>query len=179
MSELFPTQITQGDSILFSQTISNYPSSLYELHYYLNSGAGASVDIEADAVEGGDYLVSIDSETTADWAAGIYRLQKVLVSEEDSLTLGWGSVNVLASLAGIQTATDMRTPTQILLAEVEAAISKILAGGQSYRIHEREFNRANLSELIAWRNQLRNQAARENAAKYGLYNGLGMTLARF
>lgn len=54
--------------------------------------------------------------------------------------------------------TGAGTPEQ-LLAEVNAAISKILIGGQSYQIGSRKLTRANLQELYAIRNDLQAQAA--------------------
>ena len=45
-----------------------------------------------------------------------------------------------------------------LLGEVEKAISKILSGGQSYRIGTRSVTRADLSTLVSLRDKLRTEA---------------------
>ena len=46
----------------------------------------------------------------------------------------------------------------LTLEEVEKAISKILSGGQSYRIGTRSVTRADLSTLISLRDTLRTEA---------------------
>ena len=46
------------------------------------------------------------------------------------------------------------------LAEVDAAISKVLVAGQSYRIGSRQLTRADLDKLYAIRNDLQAQAAK-------------------
>lgn len=46
-----------------------------------------------------------------------------------------------------------------LLQEVNTAITKILVGGQSYKIGSRQLTRADLKELYAIRNDLQAQAA--------------------
>jgi len=53
------------------------------------------------------------------------------------------------------------TPEE-LLAEVNTAISKILGGGQSYRIGSRQMNRADLSILRQMKRDLEAQIAAGN-----------------
>lgn len=48
---------------------------------------------------------------------------------------------------------DLQEPS-VLLSEVEAAISTILKGGQSYKIGSRSLTRADLGTLIKLRNEL-------------------------
>ncbi|MDE6260422.1 MAG: peptidylprolyl isomerase [Oscillospiraceae bacterium] len=49
-----------------------------------------------------------------------------------------------------------------LLAEVDAAIQKVMVGGQSYRLGNRSLTRADLSKLWEMRNTLAAQAAGED-----------------
>lgn len=56
-----------------------------------------------------------------------------------------------------EASTDV-TPAS-MLAEVNAAISRILVGGQSYKIGSRQLTRADLSKLYAMRNDLQAQVA--------------------
>ena len=55
-------------------------------------------------------------------------------------------------------APEPATPAE-LLAQVDVAITKILAGGQSYKIGSRQLTRADLKELYAIRRDLQAQAA--------------------
>lgn len=59
------------------------------------------------------------------------------------------------------------TDTKTQLEEVNSAISKILAGGQSYKIGSRSLTRADLSELYAMKKELEQQAADENGSMFG------------
>ena len=61
------------------------------------------------------------------------------------------------------------------LAQVDAAIAAVLAGGQSYMLGSRSLTRADLAQLRALRDDLAAQAAQENSE--GLLHGV--YVARF
>ena len=61
------------------------------------------------------------------------------------------------------------------LAQVDAAIAAVLAGGQSYKLGSRSLTRADLAQLRALRDGLAAQAAQENSE--GLLHGV--YVARF
>ncbi len=65
--------------------------------------------------------------------------------------------------------------SESLLTEVNKAIQSILVGGQSYRIGNRQLNRASLGELRAFRTQLMEEIAAE--ANRGVI--AGASVARF
>lgn len=56
---------------------------------------------------------------------------------------------------------------QELLCEVERAISKILNGGQSYKIGTRSVTRADLTTLLSLRDTLRLEAEEVDAGFFG------------
>ena len=58
---------------------------------------------------------------------------------------------------------DGRTTLTEQLAQVNAAIAAVLAGGQSYRLGSRSVTRADLAMLKALRDDLAAQAAQEDA----------------
>ena len=58
---------------------------------------------------------------------------------------------------------DGRTTLAEQLAQVNAAITAVLAGGQSYRLGSRSVTRADLAMLKALRDDLAAQAAQEDA----------------
>lgn len=51
------------------------------------------------------------------------------------------------------------TIKSLTLSQVDEAISAIMDGGQSYKIGSRSLTRANLTELVALRNQLKTETA--------------------
>ena len=61
------------------------------------------------------------------------------------------------------------------LAQVDAALAAVLAGGQSYKLGSRSLTRADLAQLRALRDDLAAQAAQENSE--GLLHGV--YVARF
>lgn len=56
----------------------------------------------------------------------------------------------------------MNTNAQQQLQEVNSAISKILKGGQSYKIGTRSLTRADLSELYQMKKELESEIAEDN-----------------
>ncbi len=59
------------------------------------------------------------------------------------------------------------TNTQKQLEEVQAAISVILAGGQSYKVGSRALTRADLSKLYDMKKELEAAAAEETSSALG------------
>lgn len=56
----------------------------------------------------------------------------------------------------------MENTNEQMLIEVETAIQKILVTGQTYKIGSRQLTRADISELIKWRDNLQAQVSEEN-----------------
>lgn len=60
------------------------------------------------------------------------------------------------------------TIKSLTLSQVDEAISAIMDGGQSYKIGSRSLTRANLTELVALRNQLKTETASSADADSGI-----------
>ena len=57
----------------------------------------------------------------------------------------------------------MAQTTEMMLSEVETAITTVLVAGQSYKIVSRSLTRADLNLLIKMRNDLRTQLSQEGS----------------
>ena len=57
----------------------------------------------------------------------------------------------------------MAQTTEMMLSEVETAISTVVIAGQSYKIGSRSLTRADLNLLIKMRNDLRTQLTQEGS----------------
>jgi len=57
----------------------------------------------------------------------------------------------------------MAQTTEMMLSEVETAITTVLVAGQSYKIGSRSLTRADLNLLIKMRNDLRTQLSQEGS----------------
>lgn len=62
----------------------------------------------------------------------------------------------------------------LTLEAVEAAITAIMTGGQSYKIGTRSLTRANLSELKALRNQLLEEQNAADSDSIGAFNAVAV-----
>nr|DAL24349.1 MAG TPA_asm: head to tail adaptor [Caudoviricetes sp.] len=72
----------------------------------------------------------------------------------------------LEQVTGSVTADD--TITGLTLSQVEEAITAIMEGGQSYKIGTRSLTRANLTELVSLRNQLKTESNDASAEASGI-----------
>jgi hypothetical protein len=79
-------------------------------------------------------------------------------------------VQVLPNFLSVDGDYDGRSLAEKLLEEVEKALLILPGSGQAYKIQEREFTRANLGELVVWRDRLRWEVTNEKR-KRALANG--------
>jgi hypothetical protein len=150
---------------------------------YLRTSAasGATVDATAD---GSDWKFEIAAATTAALTAGEYLAQFVATVATKPITYREARFKVLRSLAytGGVTAIETRSAARIRLDNVEAAIDALTGGAQEYQIGigsgGRMVRRANLKDLIDWRDRLRNEVRAEERAE-AIANGNGDPNALF
>ena len=170
-----PRSITAGDSL----TCKDPPgvdgqgdpvqSSAWELTYFLRApvaSEGATIVGVADAVGGWDFTVA--AATTADFNAGTWYWTAQATNGALVLTLGSGSLQVLASLAytGTPAAFDGRSDAEKDLEAVQTAIRAIVAGGVSqYAIGSRQATKIDLGLLMKREAYLKGIVAREKAAE--------------
>lgn len=94
------------------------------------------------------------------------------------VTVNQASFTITRSLAytGSPTAIDLRSQAQQDLDAIESAIRALTTGAQEYWIgsggNGRKVRRADLAELIKWRDRLKAQVAAEKRAE-DIANGLG------
>lgn len=140
----------------------------------------AGAGVEAQATNTGDgWQVALTAQTTAAMAAGGWQLQVVSTVGGAPITTGRGSLTVRRSLAfsGAPGAFDDRSQAQIDLDAVDEAIRALTSGAQEYQIGAlgtggRKVRRADLAELIKWRDRLKSDVAREKRAAM-IAQGLG------
>lgn len=122
-------------------------------------GIGISLDLTA-TIEN-DYLVTvIEEENSANLSPGKYGWQAYQTVNGKRRTLASGNLEVAANLDDLNT-YDSSTDAEKMLAQVRGAIQAVLNSGQAYKIGEREFTRANLSELQSLETKLKFQIFRE------------------
>lgn len=158
-----------GDRVQILFSFPEYPPSLYTLSVAIR-GAG-SLDLEA-VTSNNDYCLTITKTQSGLLPAGDYSYQARVTEdadEENVVTVETGSFKVLPNLAEISGDYDARSPKQILLDSVEAAIAQLTANNsKEYKIKDREFTYLDLDELRAWRDQLRSEISREKRSGSGI-----------
>jgi len=170
----FPSEIRAGDAVEWTDDLAPTASTL---SYYLRTNA-ASGATASGTLSSGIWSFTLSSATTTAFVSGQWYYQAVAVTSGAPTTVRTGQFTVLPSLvyAGSATAVDLRSQAEIDLANVEAAIRALAEGAQEYRIGTasggRMVKRAELSQLIQWRDRLKADVAREQLAQ-NVANGKG------
>ena len=172
-----PAEFYQGDAISWIE--SRIAPGATAVNVWLRAAA-AGAGVEAQATDTADgWRVTLTAQTTAAMAAGSWELQIVSVVDGAPVTTGRGSLTVRRSLAfsGTANAFDDRSQAQRDLDGVEEAIRALTTGAQEYQIGAlgnggRKVRRADLAELIKWRDRLKADVTREKRAEM-IAQGLG------
>jgi hypothetical protein len=175
-----PATVVAGDSIIWQQSFSDYPASVWTLKYRLLNATG-KIDITA-GTSGDDYLVSVSSTTSAGWVAGDYSYTAWVEKIGERVTVDNGRISISPNLATLNS-YDGRSPArQIyegLMAAYQAAVTT-RAFVSEYEIAGRKmkFNgKADwLTELNYWKAQV---SAEDRAAALGAGMGGARVLVRF
>jgi hypothetical protein len=170
----FPSEIRAGDAVEWTDDLAPTASN-FTYYFRTNAASGATA---AGTLTNGIWAFTLSSATTTNFTPGAWFYQAISVSSGAPTTQRYGGFDVLRSLtyAGAATAIDLRSQAQIDLDAVEAAIRALASGAQEYRIGTatggRLVKRAELSQLIAWRDRLKADVAREKIAE-NIANGKG------
>jgi hypothetical protein len=165
-----PADLYQGDRVTWLET--SAPAEATALKVWLRSTtAGAGLEINGAAADEG-WEVVISQQATATMTPGAWELQVVATVDGAPVTVRRGSLTVRRGLAftGTPGTFDDRSQAEKDLADVDAAIRALSTGAQEYQIGSlgnggRKVRRADLSELIKWRDRLAAQVAQEKRAQ--------------
>jgi hypothetical protein len=173
-----PQQITAGDSASWSDEPfvdghgNTLDSSAYTLKYLLRGPAILTLTAVADGTGWKTMLSTTDSATLG---AGSYTWAAQLSKTGERVTIGSGSLAVLADLTTAAAGYDGRSPAEKALADAEAALADLAGSGKkvkAYKIGTREATYYTAGELIAaisyWRTKVLNERTARDIA-----NGLG------
>lgn len=165
-----PTEVTAGDTVKWTRTLSDYPAGTWTLSYTLINAA-SKIAITASA-SGTDHLVSVTPATSAAWSAGLYDWQAYVTDGTDRYQVDSGRITVNANYAGATTLDD-RSHVKKTLDAIEAVIEgRASQAQQSYTINGRSLTRIPLSELYEFRKQYQAEYAAELQAER-IANGMG------
>lgn len=164
-------QIQAGDTFSYKVNYPDYPASSGWACSMLLRGVG-SYSISSTPSDG-DFLLSAAVTATALYTAGKYKYFVYVSKGTERYLVESGSVEILADYSSIPAATDIRSWAEKALEAVEARIMNRATHDQlKYQIAGRTIEKIPLPELIALRDRLKNEIAREKNAER-IKNGLG------
>lgn len=168
MALKLPAKIRAGDSLQFSDTLSNYPAPNWTITYSIANESGF-YNISSTA-SGADHSFSIPPATTQQWAPGKYYYQATVSDGTDRFSLASGSVDILPDFSYSQKAE--RSHVERTLDNVEKTIEKLSSKEHStLQFNGRSYTARDMGDLIALRDKYKAELAAMNRAER-VANGL-------
>lgn len=170
-----PSTLVAGDTWEWNVSHAHYSAadSWVVTYALVNSTSTISISTSANGTAHG---VNVTAETTAAYAAGMYRWEAYATKAAERHRIGYGSIKVEADLAESLT-TDTRSHARTVLDSIEAVIEgratqdqaaySITTGGVS-----RSLSRTPITELLVLRDRYKADVSREERAER-LRKGLG------
>jgi len=174
--ETEPEKIVAGDRLIFKRTDlgTDYANGSYTLKYSARLEGTGSTEIEITAsASGDDYLVQVNSLTTASYVAGTYQWQAYITRNSDSqrLTIDQGSWEVVANRDAAT--TDPRSHPRIMVEKIESILEgRAGADVNSYSINGRSLTKIPIPELMEFRSKYKAEYLRE-VRRERARNGVG------
>ncbi len=173
-----PKELRAGDTITFSDSLTNYPAPTWTLTYTLINYAG-KIAITSTA-SGEDHAFNIAPGASSQFEQGSYSYQATVSDGTNRFTVGAGMVTVAPNFQA--ETTKQLTHVEKCLNALEAVLEgKASQDQQAMQFNGRSITRFSPSELLMWRDKYRGELARMKQAerlKLGL-RGAGQVRARF
>jgi hypothetical protein len=160
-----PQTIVVGDFIQWRRTdlSQDYPNTLYTANYVARISQGNSSEIQIPStVYGEDYLFTVESSDSEDFAVGFYhwQLEIVRISDGNRIVIDRGTFTGLADLD--VNGADPRTHAEKMVAKIEGILEgKADSDVASYSIAGRSLTKMSPSELTEWRDYYRKEVVKE------------------
>ena len=114
-----PKKFRAGDTLLFTETLTDYPASIYTLTYTLIN-AFHKYSLVATA-NGDDFVVSKTTIQTADFAMGDYAYIAHITLDDEKYQVLDGNVTILPNLSNIEN-LDTRSFARKMVERIEAVL---------------------------------------------------------
>jgi len=164
-----PLQVVVGDYIQWRRVNlgTDYPNDEYTATYVARITGGGSNEIQlVGTAYNSDYLFTVDSETSADFAPGYYHWQLEIVRDSDSnrIVVDRGSFTAIVDLD--VNSSDPRTHAEIMVDKIESILEgKADADVSSYSIAGRSITKMTFEELTAARDNYKRELTLEKQAE--------------
>lgn len=149
-----PKRIRAGDSLKFSDDITNYPAPTWTLTYTIAT-SNQVFDFSSSA-DGTSHSFALLPSFTSKFPAGKYQYQATISDGTDRFTVGSGSLVIEADLK--LTAKAAFSHVEKTLENLEAVIEgKATTDQLSFSIAGRSLSRYPIGELLAWRDKYKSE----------------------
>ena len=143
-----PAKIRAGDTLKFTDTVTDYPAvDGWTLHYIFSNASHTATF----SVSGTEYAFVVAAADTAKWNAGSYQWAAYVdgVSSQ-RFTVGSGRVELLPNI--VNGPTDQRAHVEKVIAAIEAVLeNKASKDIESVTINGQWVKRMSPEHLLAWR----------------------------
>lgn len=180
-----PLEIVVGDYIQWRRTDlgKDYPNNLYTATYVARITGGGANEIQlVGSAYNDDYLFSVSSAASADFAPGVYHWQLEIVRDSDSnrIVVDRGDFTAIVDLDVNQ--SDPRSHAEIMIDKIETVLQgRADADVLSYSIAGRSLTKMGPDELVQWRDYYKRELMmerRKERVRRGLPTGATI-VARF
>lgn len=160
-----PLEIVVGDYIQWRRVdlSTDYPNNLYTATYVARITGGGANEIQlAGTAYNSDYLFTVDSATSANFAPGYYHWQLEIVRNSDSnrIVVDRGTFTAIVDLDVNQ--SDPRSHAEIMVDKIESVLEgKADADVSSYSIAGRSITKMTFEELITARDNYKREVTLE------------------
>lgn len=178
-----PLEIVVGDYIQWRRTDlgTDYPNDLYTATYVARITGGGANEIQlTGSAYNDDYLFTVDSATSTEFAPGFYHWQLEIVRDSDSnrIVVDRGDFTAIVDLDVNQ--SDPRSHAEIMLDKIETVLQGRADGDVlSYSIAGRSLTKMSPEELLSWRDYYRREVImerRKERVRRGLPTGATMVV---
>lgn len=162
-----PKKFRAGDTLLFTETLNDYPASIYTLTYTLINAFNKYILVAT--ANDDDFVVSKTATQTADFGMGDYAYIAHITKDDDKIEVADGYVTISPNLSNIEN-LDTRSFAKKMIDRIEA----VLAGEgtieqKQYTINGRTLVSRELTELQEMRQkyllELGNEESKANSTK--------------
>ncbi len=165
-----PAQITSGDSIDITDTVSEYTAADgWTLTYSLSDGENQYQF--SSTANGQSHDVDVTAAATTEWAPGKYRWQATVAKAAQRFTVGRGFVTIRPDFGN--SATDPRHHVEIVLDAIESTLEgRATQDQQALSISGRSVTRMPIEDLLKFRDRYKSELNQIKAAER-IAQGLG------
>lgn len=143
-----PESFAAGTTVKYRRRLSDHPAGAgWTLTLHL---AGASVLAKTAAVDGDDFLVTIEAtDTDGDFAAGLYKWVERVSKDGEVYEVAAGTVTVLPNLAEATEGSEQEWVERAIAALKAHIEGRLPAGMESYQIAGRAVSKIPVKEAVA------------------------------